>query len=100
MVKSTQWKNTKEIHYSDGSYVVSLHGNDIIRFLSSGRVVLDSCGWRSVTTKRCMNQYLDHLSVYQEDKTWYVSNGKVVAEFFDGMVVSDDGSDGFVVGNV
>jgi len=52
-----------------------LHNTRIVRIDAEGNVRLNSGGWRTVTTKRRMNEALEALgldvSVYQEAFVWY-----------------------------
>ena len=72
----------KELHY--------YHLNLIVIKDLDNSYELDSCGYRTKTTKERINRYIPSgFRVYQKDFTWYVSkpNGKV-AEFKDGMVIN------------
>lgn len=62
-----------------------LHATDVVTFYADGRIVLDSGGWLTVTTKDRMN-YADGIRVSSQRGRWYV-NG---APYFDGMVIVAD----------
>lgn len=67
--------------------VIRLHGTDIVRKLLDGSVVLNSGGWKTVTTKDRMNTHMPsgyYLS--QKSGVWSV-NG---IPYFDGMNVPHD----------
>ena len=61
------------------------------------RIVLNSDGWQTVTTKRKMNQASHQFGlgfgVYQRDHVWYVDTpqGDTV-EYFDGMEINREES--------
>ena len=64
---------------------IVFHWTAILRYQPDGRIVLNSGGYRSVTTKGNLNQYSD-CSVWQDKHIWYVSYGDSGAmEFKDGM---------------
>lgn len=71
---------------------IRYHDTVVIAFMIDGTIVLDSGGWRTVTTKKKMNVFMPNpLSVWQEKGKWYVAlddwrkpNPPVVA-FEDGM---------------
>jgi len=71
---------------------VTYHETTVVAF-SSGTITLDSGGWRTVTTKKRMNQASTEFglgySVFQKDFGWFVDlpNGETV-DFKDGMTFS------------
>lgn len=78
---------------------LTLHGHAIAKLAPGNRVVLDSCGWTTMTTKDRLN-YLRGLSVYTLHGVWYVSTklhygpegfGRMNRPlFYDGMVIDQD----------
>ena len=66
---------------------VRLHSTYIVKFRANGDVIIDSGGWRTVTTKERINRYAFNGpdGVYQEDYQWYVS-WRTIEPFEDGMV--------------
>jgi len=65
--------------------VVVYHWTNILTFRPDGTVMLNSGGFRTVTTKGNINQYSD-CYVYQEKHVWYFSYGDAdKKEFEDGM---------------
>lgn len=77
-------RNTLRIKYKDGSEAIRLHDTDVVTFLPSGEVQLNSGGWRTVTTKERINQFAN-TRMYQEKGVWYVG-GSV---FYDNMVLKN-----------
>lgn len=76
----------------DGETVVRLHETDIVRKLSDGSVILNSGGWKTVTTKDRMNYHLPvGYSLYQERGLWYVvrQEDRTRVAYFDGIMVPD-----------
>ena len=55
-------------------------------------LTLDSCGWRTPTTKERMNRYIGHYNVSQSKKIWYVYNRATeqTQEFFDGITIDGE----------
>ena len=76
-------------------YEVQLHGHVILEVHKDGYVI-DSCGWRSVTTKERLNRYIPHHTVYQRDWVWYIRDHndgwEDNPEFIDGMFICNDGA--------
>ncbi len=83
---------------------IRYHDTVVISFLQDGSIVLDSGGWRTVTTKKRINVFLPPpLSIYQHQSEWYISRkyhhwddaDAFTVGFKDGMrllqVVTDDG---------
>ena len=72
------------------TFIVRLNYTDILK-RTGNEYVLNSGGWRTVTTKRWINEYLPSgAGVFQRDYKWYVAiNGKYEVKdsvpFSDGM---------------
>lgn len=69
-------------------------GTCVARKLDSGKVVLNSGGWLSATTKNRMNQFSasycgDRFGVYQKGGKWFVSRRgeEKDLEYADGMEI-------------
>jgi hypothetical protein len=84
--------NTVEYWRENNERVIRLHNTDIITFKPNGDVVLDSGGWKTITTKARMNNFDLHVRVYQDKSIWYVHQGswndpESTVPFYDGMVL-------------
>lgn len=84
--------NTWEYVDYHGNRHVRLHKTNVVTFLNTGHIVLRTGGYRSLTTKQRMNQFLPgEYSVFQKDWEWFVSHRRssredgVIIPFFDGM---------------
>jgi hypothetical protein len=80
--------------------VVRLHSTDVVTWdCTHGKVVLNSGGWQTVTTKTAINvafkQMPGFMSYYlfQKKGNWFVVNGKTgwVHPFVDGMELESHG---------
>ncbi len=70
--------NNTIVEESDDLRLVTLHDTTIVQHhILEDRVVLNSGGWKTVTTKARMNQVFDEweldLRVYQDSWHWYVT---------------------------
>mgnify|MGYP005828582813 FL=1 len=76
----------------DGGFGIKLHDTEVVIHYPD-RVVLDSGGWLTVTTKARMNEFTD-LSIYQDNYQWFVdgivSNASI--PFADGMTIQLGGA--------
>lgn len=69
--------NTVEYFKANGDRVVRLHSTDIIIFKPNGMVLLNSGGWKTVTTKDRLNSFLTghfpgkYVGINQEKGQWY-----------------------------
>lgn len=78
-----------------GETVITYVSTPIVKF-DRDKVTLDSGGYRTVTTKRKMNQAARQFSlpysVYQRDFDWFVYNrhNGHTAPFEDGMIIRRD----------
>lgn len=77
--------NTIE-YWSNGNRVIRLHLTDIITFHPDGSFILNSGGWRTMTTKGRINSF-SPVNVYSEKGVWYVAN----TVFYDGMHLDESG---------
>lgn len=70
--------------------VIRLHNTNVVTFYEDGRTLLNSGGWKTVTTKDRMNKYLPTpWKVLQEKFEWYLWNWKTKEkrEYQDNMFV-------------
>ena len=81
------------IYQSDGYTCIRYHSTEVVRF-NADEIVLDSGGWRTVTTKLRMNQASNmfHLGfcVSQRQHEWFVdyyAQGRLTFTFRDGMIL-------------
>jgi len=77
---------------------LKLHDTYIVTWYADGHVELNSGGWRTVTTKARLNEYLEGgYSISQVKGQWYLSryrgNGvhEDVCMFEDGVTIAEDG---------
>ena len=62
------------------------HSTVVLWFHPDGKIVLNSGGWQTVTTKQRMNAFLpDGVCIYQNDHAWYVNDCRHV----EGYVFDD-----------
>lgn len=71
--------------------IVTYHDTDVVKWTAK-KIILDSGGWRTATTKTRMNQASRQFglgfSVFQEDYSWYVDlPNEEPLEFVDGMTL-------------
>lgn len=89
--------NTIEYICQDGARVIRLHNTDILTFKKSGAIILDSGGWRTVTTKDRLNRFLPKHCVWSDKGIWYVHGlNKCNVKgwpipFADGMIIGPRG---------
>lgn len=56
-------RNTR-LHKRGDNYAIQLHYTDVVTFLPDGRIVLDSGGWRTVTTQVRIHEFARPVRVY------------------------------------
>jgi len=78
--------NTYEWFDNKGNRHIRLHMTDIVTFKPNGDIVLNSGGWRTVTTKARMNHFA-RVRIYSDRGTWYVQQADSSVPFVDGMVL-------------
>ena len=74
----------------DGMRVVTYHTTPIVQF-NDEKIVLDSGGWKSRTTRNRMNQAANEyglgIRVRQRNGDWFVEIGSETLPFEDGMEI-------------
>ena len=73
---------------------VRLHETDVVTLHPDGRVILDSGGYHTPTTKDRIDRF-SPVRLYQENSIWYIASGKEWFEkavFYDGIVIGPDGA--------
>lgn len=91
--------NTYLKRRADGTLAVMLHATDVVTYHPDGRIVLDSGGWRTVTTKDRLNKYAP-LHLWARNGQWlvgyYTGDWKETINqadiYQDGMTINPDGS--------
>ncbi|MCK5604432.1 hypothetical protein KAR91_21255 [Candidatus Pacearchaeota archaeon] len=68
------------------SFAVRLHATDIVTYKPDGTIVLNSGGWRTVTTKERINTF-SPVNLWQEKGVWYL--GKWSAKKLDRIIYAD-----------
>lgn len=78
--------NTYAVRHGD--YIgIKLHNTEVVKHFQNGDTVLDSGGWKTVTTKDRMNAH-SGIRVTQNNSIWYADGNP----FADGMRFKADGS--------
>jgi hypothetical protein len=84
--------NTVEYHVGKCRYI-RLHDTDILTFVNGdSKIILNTGGWRTVTTKDRINKFLpEGFYLYQEKSKWYLSqpDGET-SLYYDGIEISDN----------
>ena len=83
--------NTIEYTRPDGVKMIRFHGTDIMTFPKKGGVILNSGGWKTVTTKERMNSYNGECTIIQDKGMWYVSTSSNSYQGKDSRIPYFDG---------
>lgn len=72
----------------DAHIAVRLHNTHIVKFYADKPTTLHTGGWRTVTTKDRINEFIKGR-VYQEDYSWYyvAPDNDSIVEFEEGLEV-------------
>ena len=74
----------------DGFYRVVFHETTILKW-NEEKIILNSGGWRTATTKTRMNQASSQFGlgfdVFQKDREWFVKYHGKTYSFDDGMIL-------------
>lgn len=85
--------NTRLIRiYGGDAIAIRLWATDVVTYYRDGRIILNSGGYKTVTTKRRMNDWTPpSIMLYQENWDWYVVTHReydIRFPYFDEMDVS------------
>lgn len=85
--------NTRIRRTEDGGCAIKLHNTDIMTEDAAGVITVNTDGWKTVTTKSRLNDYLPTgVRIDQEGGVWYWRKGlERVAPFTDGDKVTASG---------
>lgn len=88
-------KGHTKIEYNEGRLAkVQYYATDIVT-LAGRRIILNSGGWRTVTTKERMNQTANVFGlgfyVFQKDYAWFVTHNNKTVPFKDGIALTFKG---------
>ena len=75
------------IEYLNGTTAIRLHNTDVVTFVNDNKIILNSGGWRTSTTKDRINTFAP-VNIYQAKGLWYLSGGKL---FYDNCIVNSKG---------
>lgn len=91
--------NTYLIRKDHDTIAVKLHHTDVVTLKSNGNVILDSGGWRTVTTKQRMNEYIPQgFRIWSDKGVWYLGSGQWGSPnrrqwaYEDGITIHSDGT--------
>jgi hypothetical protein len=89
-------KNTSiERYSSNGDIFVMLHKNPIVMLKADGTIMISTCGYNSVTTRRRINQFLiannSKTIIFQQKGKLYLKINNVVKNMVDGYVIMPNG---------
>ncbi len=82
----------------DDAIAVTLYSTDVVTLYPDGRTVLNTGGWRTVTTKERMNRFLpEGWSVWSDRSVWYLGRGPWTENpekytFEDGIAIDGNGN--------
>lgn len=81
--------NTRAEFRNGGDAVaIKLHDTDIVTITKDNHYILNSGGWRTVTTKERINRYTPG-GISQRKGVWYMRDGSL---FYDGIELKSDGT--------
>jgi hypothetical protein len=80
--------NTYLERRGEGVIAVRLHSTDVVTLHKDGRVILESGGWRTVTTKDRMQNF-SSLCVYSEKGVWYVAPSYAAGDRANAVAYAD-----------
>jgi len=89
---SRKLANNTYLKEESGYYAIELHGSQIIK-LYPDYMILDTCGYRTLTTKDRLNRFTP-VNIYQESFIWYIGTWetKDPIAFFDNIKIDYNGN--------
>ena len=84
--ESKKLANNTYLKKRDNAIAVMLHQTYVVTYQQDGKIVLNSGGWKTHTTKDRINTY-SPLRINQKKGIWYLSDGKL---YHDGIIINPD----------
>jgi hypothetical protein len=82
--------NTYLLNYGD--YIgVRLHQTDVVHYYPDGRIVLNSGGWRTMTTKDRISKF-SPVVLHSQSGNWFFNHNDSTYRFVDGVTLCPDGT--------
>ena len=78
--------NTTLVRHNPDTITARLHFTDIVTYHRDGRIIVNTGGYHTATTKHRLNG-LTNVGVHQKDYNWYLCDGNATP-FIDGMDVA------------
>jgi hypothetical protein len=82
--KSKLANNTYLIRHEDGSFGIKLHQTEVVVFEPSGKIILNSDGWDTPTTRQRIFWY-SPFTIWSRCNITYIELGDELYHFTDGM---------------
>jgi len=87
-LKNRKFGNVQVLIDHENTIRVYLHGSNVLTATNNGQVILDNCGYKTNTTKTCINTGLRLLGIDKQVRqvkgNWLLDT----REFYNGMVLS------------
>ena len=80
--------NTYLVEIDAHAIAVRLHATNVVTYHRDGRIILNTGGWRTSTTKTRLNDY-SPARISQRKGEWFAHFNGEEHEFFNGMDVSE-----------
>jgi hypothetical protein len=80
--------NNTYLRKEGANYIVKLHNTDIITVTPDNKLILNSGGWQTPTTKARINEFTK-ARISQKRGIWYLAAGST--PFYDGIVIDSEG---------
>jgi len=89
-------RNTLEIIYNNGDRAIRLHNTNIVIIKNNGDIILNSGGWKTITTKDRLCKFSPFV-IYQNKGIWYINVTKDYKKeggipFYDGITFDNKGN--------
>lgn len=84
--------NNTRLFKRGNNFAIQLHSTDVVTIRPDNSCVLDSGGWKTMTTKDRMQTYSPVGRIESKRGTWYVHAGGDTKVFKDGIKIKADGT--------
>ena len=90
--------NTYKQRRGEHAVAIKLHDTDVVTVHDDGRIVLNTGGWKTVTTKARINAWLpNYCGLYSDRGVWYLSIDQTRYAFAEGITLTPCEDGGWAV---
>jgi hypothetical protein len=82
-------RTSRIVRRDDNTIAIRYQQTDVVTYRADGTIILNSGGWKTVTTKARINEYT-RVRLYADKGQWFIAAAPA-SLYYDGMAINNDG---------